>query len=157
MALPAEEGERQSFRHGYLRLLEPVGAGVPHNAQILAGKFLQRLALEPGVAGERERADDRLEVLLAEQGSVSEVKVVFFDAVLASPRLPVPTVLRSAKSSDPLTVLALAHIICNPCYTPGSNHHTTPHTPSLSADAQEIRAVNLCREERCRKGFPLQR
>jgi hypothetical protein len=130
---------------------------VPHDAQVFAGKFLQGFALEPGIEGERECADDGLQVLFVEQGSVSEVKVVFFYAVLATPRLLVTAVLCSAESSDPLTVLALAHIICNPCDTPGSHHHTSSHTPSLSADAQETRAVNLCHGERCRKGFPPQR
>ena len=116
----------------HLGLLQPVAARLPHHSQVLAGQLREGAAFVLGIGRRSEGAKDGLEVGLCQQGRVCEVEMMLLDAVLAAARLPMTAMLRHAETRDPLSVLALAHIITSLCYSPFVLAQATPKPPPSS-------------------------
>lgn len=83
--------------------------------------------------------------MLDQEISVGQVKMMFFDAIIAPRSLAMTALLPDTKFSDPLPVFALAHIIYS---------HATRHQHAINVCAWVTRGVSYCHGGRCRRGSP---
>jgi hypothetical protein len=92
-----------------LGLVEPGVDCLLDLPKIVIRRFDERPALVLGVGGESECLDDAIEVFLGQQSGVGQMKMIFFDAVIAARCFLMAAVFCYAEFCYLFSVLALAH------------------------------------------------